>query len=112
MLHFPNKFCRFALSVIVVAGTFGFFSCVTTRLISNENGYDYSTNRDESLKKRPEWISKGMYEEILPDGKYYFVTGIYRGSGKDPDGDVEYARKKADSDARRQRWRGRTRLPR
>lgn len=102
MLHSSYKFCRFVLPVIVITETFCFFSCVTTRLISNENGYDYSTNRDESLKKRPEWISKGMYEEILPDGKYYFVTGIYRGSGNDPDSDVEYARKKADSDARKQ----------
>ena len=104
MLHFPNKFCHFTLPVVVIAGTFCFFSCATTRIISNSNGYDYTANRDDSLKKRPSWVSSenGMYEELLPDGLYHYVIGSYRGTSMDPPDDVEYARKKADSDARRQ----------
>lgn len=102
MLHFPNKFCRFALSVIVVAGTFGFFSCVTTRLISNSNGFDYNTNPEISLiKEKPDWLNKGMYQETLLDGNYYYVVGSYIGNTKKPNADkADVAESEAAKDAK------------
>lgn len=102
MLHFPNKFCRFALSVIVVAGTFGFFSCATTRLISNSNGFDYNTNPEISLiKEKPDWLNKGMYQETLLDGNYYYVVGSYIGNTKKPNADkADVAESEAAKDAK------------
>lgn len=102
MLHFPNKFCRFALPVIVVAGTFGFFSCATTRLISNSNGYDYNTNPEISLiKENPDWLNKGMYQETLLDGNYYYVVGSYIGNTKKPNADkADVAESEAAKDAK------------
>ena len=102
MLHFPNKFCRFALSVIVVAGTFCFFSCATTRIISNSNGYDYNTNPEISLiKEKPDWLNKGMYQETLLDGNYYYVVGSYIGNTKKPNADkADVAESEAAKDAK------------
>lgn len=102
MLHFPNKFCRFVLPVIVVTGTFGFFSCATTRLISNSNGFDYNTNPEISLiKENPDWLNKGMYQETLLDGNYYYVVGSYIGNTKKPNADkADVAESEAAKDAK------------
>ena len=102
MLHFPNKFCHFTLPVVVIAGTFCFFSCATTRIISNSNGYDYNTNPEISLiKEKPDWLNKGMYQETLLDGNYYYVVGSYIGNTKKPNADkADVAESEAAKDAK------------
>lgn len=87
---------------LIPAAAFLLASCATTRLVSNSNGYDYNTNRDESLiKKQPDWLNKGMYQEILPDGNYYYVVGSYLGSTKEPNADkADIAESKAVIDAK------------
>lgn len=102
MLHFPNKFCHFTLPVVVIAGTFCFFSCATTRLISNSNGFDYNTNPEISLiKEKPDWLNKGMYQETLLDGNYYYVVGSYIGNTKKPNADkADVAESEAAKDAK------------
>lgn len=102
MLHSSYKFCRFVLPVIVVTGTFGFFSCATTRLISNSNGFDYNTNPEISLiKENPDWLNKGMYQETLLDGNYYYVVGSYIGNTKKPNADkADVAESEAAKDAK------------
>lgn len=102
MLHSSYKFCRFVLPVIVVTGTFGFFSCATTRLISNSNGFDYNTNPEISLiKENPDWLNKGMYQETLLDGNYYYVVGSYIGNTKKPNADMaDVAESEAAKDAK------------
>lgn len=102
MLHFPNKFCHFTLPVVVISGTFCFFSCATTRLISNSNGFDYNTNPEISLiKEKPDWLNKGMYQETLLDGNYYYVVGSYIGNTKKPNADkADVAESEAAKDAK------------
>lgn len=102
MLHSSYKFCRFVLPVIVITETFCFFSCVTTRLISNSNGFDYNTNPEISLiKEKPDWLNKGMYQETLLDGNYYYVVGSYIGNTKKPNADkADVAESEAAKDAK------------
>lgn len=103
MLHSSYKFRRFVLPVIVVAGTFGFFSCASVRLISNSNGYDYNTNPEISLiKEAPDWLNKGMYQETMSDGNYYYVVGSYMGDIKKPNADkADVAESEAAIDAKK-----------
>lgn len=86
----------------ILSAVFLLASCATTRLVSNSNGYDYNTNRDESLiKEQPDWLNKGMYQETLPDGNYYYVVGSYLGSTKEPNADkADIAESKAVIDAK------------
>lgn len=103
MLHSSYKFCRFVLPVIVITETFCFFSCASVRLISNSNGYDYNTNPEISLiKENPDWLNKGMYQETLLDGNYYYVVGSYIGDTKKPNADkADVAESEAAIDAKK-----------
>lgn len=103
MLHSSYKFCRFVLPVIVITETFCFFSCASVRLISNSNGYDYNTNPEISLiKENPDWLNKGMYQETLLDGNYYYVVGSYIGNTKKPNADkADVAESEAAIDAKK-----------
>lgn len=97
-----KKDCFFIAHCIVILVLFS--SCSSIRLISNSNGYDYNTNRNELLiKEQPDWLNKGMYQETLPDGNYFYVVGSYLGNIKEVNADkADIAESKAVIDAKTQ----------